>query len=107
MAPTGKKFAKVPMWELATTSGCHYVMNMTASAPKAVAKAVREAILVAREIGPTFLNIYTPCILEIGLSANEGLGEMKDQDKDRFASYKHVSPEAEEFLKKCKAEGRL
>ena len=107
MAPTGKKFDKVPMWELATTSGCHYVRNMTASAPKAVAKAVREAILVAREIGPTFLNIYTPCILEIGLSANEGLGEMKDQDKDRFATYTHVSPEAAEFLKKCKAEGRL
>ena len=107
MAPTGKKFEKVPMWELATTSGCHYSVNMTASAPKAVAKAVREAILVAREIGPTFLNIYTPCILEIGLSANEGLGEMKSQDKDRFTAYKHISPEAEAFLAKCKEEGRL
>jgi pyruvate ferredoxin oxidoreductase beta subunit len=80
---------------------------MTASAPKAVAKAVREAILVAREIGPTYINLYTPCILEIGLSANEGLGEMKDQDKDRFASYKHISPEAEAYLKKCKEEGLL
>jgi len=107
MAPTGKKFEKVPMWELATTSGCHYSINMTASAPKAVAKAVREAILIAREIGPTFINIYTPCILEIGLSANEGLGEMKSQDKERFTSYKHISPEAEEYLAKCKAEGRL
>ena len=107
MAPTGKKFDKVPMWELATTSGCHYSINMTASAPKAVAKAVREAILIAREIGPTFINIYTPCILEIGLSAHEGLGEMKDQDKGRFKSYKHVSPEAEAFLAKCKEEGIL
>jgi len=107
MAPTGKKFEKVKMWELAVTSGVHYSMNMTASAPKAVAKAVREAILVAREIGPTFLNIYTPCILEIGLSANEGLGEMKDQDKDRFASFKYVSDEAAEFLKKCKKEGKI
>ncbi|TNF45179.1 MAG: ferredoxin oxidoreductase [Epsilonproteobacteria bacterium] len=107
MAPTGKKFEKVPMWELATTSGCHYSVNMTASAPKAVAKAVREAVLVAREIGPTFINIYTPCILEIGLSANEGLGEMKAGDKHRFEFYKHVSPEAEAYLKQCKAEGKL
>ncbi|HIC42730.1 MAG TPA: ferredoxin oxidoreductase, partial [Sulfurimonas sp.] len=61
----------------------------------------------AREVGPTFLNIYTPCILEIGLSANEGLGEMKDQDKDRFASFKYVSPEAEAHLKACKKEGKL
>jgi pyruvate ferredoxin oxidoreductase beta subunit len=107
MAPTGKKFEKVPMWELAKTSGCHYSVNITASAPKAVAKVVREAILIARNIGPTFINIYTPCILEIGLSANEGLGEMKEQDKGRFELYKHVSPEAEEYLAKCKEEGLL
>ncbi len=107
MAPTGKKFDKVPMWELATTSGCHYVRNMTGSAPKAVAKAVREAITVAREVGPTFLNIYTPCILEIGLSANEGLGEMKDQDKGRFTSYTHISEEAEACIAKAKEEGIL
>jgi pyruvate ferredoxin oxidoreductase beta subunit len=107
MAPTGKKFDKVPIWELAKTSGCHYSVNLTASAPKKVAQVVREAILVAREIGPTFINLYTPCILEIGLSANDGLGEMKDKDKERFEFYKHVSPEAEEYLAKCKEEGLL
>jgi pyruvate ferredoxin oxidoreductase beta subunit len=107
MAPTGKKFDKVPIWELAKTSGCHYSVNLTASAPKKVAQVVREAILVAREIGPTFINVYTPCILEIGLGANDGLGEMKDKDKERFEFYKHVSPEAEEYLAKCKEEGLL
>ncbi len=107
MAPTGKKFEKVPMWELAVTSGCHYSVNVTGSSPKQVAKVVREAILIAREIGPTYLNIYTPCILEIGLSANEGLGEMKDQDKGRFEFFKYVSPEAEEYLKQCKEKGLL
>lgn len=107
MAPTGKKFEKVPMWELAKTSGCHYSVNLTASAPKQVAKVIREAILIAREIGPTYVNLYTPCILEIGLSSNEGLGEMKSQDKGRFEFYKYVSPEAEEYLAKCKEEGLL
>ncbi len=107
MAPTGKKFDKVPMWELAVTSGCHYSVNITGSSPKKVAQVVREAILIAREVGPTFLNIYTPCILEIGLSAHEGLGEMKDKDKERFKFFRHVSPEAEEYLAKCKEEGLL
>jgi pyruvate ferredoxin oxidoreductase beta subunit len=107
MAPTGKKFDKVPIWVLAKESGCHYSVNVIGSTPKRVAQVVREAILVAREIGPTFLNIYTPCILEIGLGANDGLGEMKDKDKERFAFYKHVSPEAEEYLAKCKEEGLL
>ena len=107
MAPTGKKFNKVPIWVLAKESGCHYSVNLTASAPKKVAQVVREAILVAREIGPTFINLYTPCILEIGLGANDGLGEMKDKDKERFEFYKHVSAEAEEYLAKCKEEGLL
>ena len=107
MAPKGKVFDKVPMWEIAVTSGCAYSVKLTASAPKKVAKVLREAIFIAREIGPTYIHLYTPCILEIGLSANEGLWEMKEQDKDRFDSFSYISPEAEEYLKKCKKEGLL
>lgn len=107
MAPKGKQFEKVSMWRLAVESGCHYSVNLTASAPKAVQKAVREAILIARDIGPTYINLYTPCILEIGLDAHEGLREMKEQDKDRFVSFKFVSEAAEAHLAKCKEEGIL
>ena len=107
MAPKGKVFDKVPMWELAVTSGCQYSVKLTASAPKKVAKVLREAVLVARELGPTYIHLYTPCILEIGLAANEGLWEMKEQDKERFESFRYVSPEAEEYLKECKAKGIL
>jgi len=107
MAPKGKVFDKVPMWELAVTSGVAYSVKLTASAPKKVAKVIREAIFIAREIGPTYIHLYTPCILEIGLAANEGLWEMKEQDKDRFSDFKYVSPEAEDHLKKCKKEGLL
>ena len=107
MAPKGKVFDKVPMWELAVTSGCQYSVKLTASAPKKVAKVLREAVLIARELGPTYIHLYTPCILEIGLAANEGLWEMKEQDKDRFADFKYVSPEAEAYLKECKNKGVL
>ncbi len=92
---------------LAVTSGVAYSVKLTASAPKSVAKVLREAVLIARKIGPTYIHLYTPCILEIGLSANEGLWEMKEQDKERFVSFKYVSPEAEEYLKECKKEGLL
>jgi len=107
MAPKGKQFDKVPIWDLAVTSGCHYSINMTGSNPKKVAQVIREAILIAREVGPTFVNLYTPCILEIGLSAHEGLGEMKEKDKERFEFFKYISPEAEAHLAKCKEEGLL
>jgi len=107
MAPKGKVFDKVPMWEIAVQSGVAYSVKLTASAPKKVAKVLREAVFIAREIGPTYIHLYTPCILEIGLSANEGLWEMKEQDKDRFDSFSYISPEAEAYLKKCKKEGLL
>ena len=107
MAPKGKVFDKVPMWELAVTSGCHYSVNLTGSNPKQVAKVIREAILIAREIGPTYVNLYTPCILELGLGANDGLGQMKSLDKERFEFFRHVSPEADAYLAQCKEEGRL
>jgi pyruvate ferredoxin oxidoreductase beta subunit len=105
MAPKGKLFEKVKMWELAVTSGCHYSVNLTASAPKAVQKAVREAMFIARDVGPTYINLYTPCILEIGLDAHEGLREMKEQDKDRFVSFKYISEAGQAHLDKLKAEG--
>ena len=105
MAPKGKVFNKVPMWELAVTSGCAYSVKLTASAPKKVAKVLKEAVFIAREVGPTYIHLYTPCILEIGLGAHEGLWEMKEQDKDRFEDFRYISPEAEAALKVFKKEG--
>jgi len=107
MAPKGKVFEKVPMWEIAVTSGCHYSVKMTVSAPKKVQKVIKEAIYIAREVGPTYVQLYTPCILEIGLDANEGLGEMKEQDKDRFSDFKYVSEAAQQVLDRRKQEGAL
>jgi pyruvate ferredoxin oxidoreductase beta subunit len=80
MAPTGKKFEKVRLPEIAFESGCHYVACLTVSKPNRVEKAIRNAIYVAREFGPTYVQLYTPCILEIGKQSMEGLDEMKDSE---------------------------
>jgi pyruvate ferredoxin oxidoreductase beta subunit len=55
---------------------------------------------VAREIGPTYLQLYTPCILEIGKNSMEGLQEMRDSEKpsERFAMKEFVSEPARELL---------
>jgi pyruvate ferredoxin oxidoreductase beta subunit len=57
-------------------------------------------VLVAREIGPTYLQLYTPCILEIGKNSMEGLQEMRDSEKptERFAYKEYVSEPAKQFL---------
>lgn len=106
MAPKGKQFEKVRLPQIAFESGCHYVVLMTASKPNRVEKAIRNAVHVAREIGPTYVQIYTPCILEIGKQSMEGLDEMKDSETigQRFNYREWVSDEAKELIAKLDAE---
>lgn len=107
MAPGGKQWDKVPMWQLAIDSGCHYVARLTVSSPKKVEQVIKKAIYVAREVGPTYVHLYTPCILEIGLNSDQGLWEMRERDKERFKFFEYMTPEAEEVIKKKKEEGLL
>ncbi len=106
MAPTGKQFDKVRMPEIAREAGCHYVAILTVSKPNRVEKAIKNAIYVAREIGPTYVQLYTPCILEIGKQSMEGLDEMKDAESigGRFVMKEYVSDEAKKLLDAMEAE---
>jgi pyruvate ferredoxin oxidoreductase beta subunit len=115
MAPVGKKFDKVRLPEIARESGCHYVVNMTVSQPGRVEKVIKNAIYIARELGPTYVQLYTPCILEIGKQSMEGLQEMRDAEKptERFAYKEFITDEAKAFLadldakRKAKAAAQL
>ncbi len=115
MAPVGKKFDKVRLPEIARESGCHYVVNMTVSQPGKVEKVIRNAVYIARELGPTYVQLYTPCILEIGKQSMEGLQEMRDSEKpaERFAYKEFITDEAKAFLadlevkRKAKAAAQL
>ncbi len=107
MAPKGKQFEKVAMWQLAIDSGCHYVARLTVSSPKRVEQVIKKAIYVAREVGPTYIHLYTPCILEIGLNSDDGLEESRARDKERFAFFEYATPQAEEVINRKKEEGLL
>jgi pyruvate ferredoxin oxidoreductase beta subunit len=107
MAPKGKQFEKVPMWQIAIDSGCQYVARLTVSSPKRVEQVVKKAIYVAREVGPTYIHLYTPCILEIGLNSDDGLEESRARDKERFAFFEYATPEAQEVINRKKEEGLL
>jgi pyruvate ferredoxin oxidoreductase beta subunit len=100
MAPQGKQFNKVRMPEIARESGCAYVAILTVSKPNLVERVLKNAVLIARTIGPTYIQIYTPCILEIGKQSMEGLQEMRDAEgpNDRFAFREFITDEAKAFL---------
>jgi len=100
MAPVGKQFEKVSLPEIARESGCCYVVHCTVSKPNLVEKVVRNAVLLAREVGPTYLQLYTPCILEIGKDSMEGLQEMRDAERpgERFRYKEYITDTAKQFL---------
>ncbi|MCA9483378.1 MAG: ferredoxin oxidoreductase [Nitrospina sp.] len=108
MAPVGKKFEKVKLPEIAFESGCHYVAILTVSKPNRVEQAIRRATYVAREFGPTYIQLYTPCILEIGKQSMEGLDEMKDSESigGRFVMRELMTDEVKAFIKEKEAEDK-
>ena len=109
MAPVGKNFEKVRLPEIAFESGCHYVAMLTVSKPTRVEKAIRRAVHVAREFGPTYVQLYTPCILEIGKQSMEGLDEMKDSESGdgRWVMKEFMTDEVKAFLKEVEGEEKV
>ncbi len=98
MAPTGKKFKKISVADLAIEAGCAYVAVVTTGSPLKISKCFEKAVLVAREIGPTYVQIYTPCPTNLKLKSSESVSLAKARSKGTYAFREHVSPEAEEFL---------
>ena len=98
MAPTGKKFQKVKVADLAITAGCAYVAVVSTANPKQIGKCFKKAVLVAREIGPTYVQIYTPCPTNMKLKSHEGVTMAKDRTKKDYVFREHMTPEAEKYL---------
>jgi len=92
--------------EIAKEAGCVYAIMLTVSKPNRVEEAIQNAVHIAREVGPTFVQLYTPCILEIGKQSMEGLDEMKDSEKigERFVPRTYVTDEGQEIIDRLKVE---
>ena len=107
VAPTGKKFSKISMPEIAQASGCAYVAAVTPSQGKRLAKMVRRAILVAREIGPTYVQIYCPCPTNYKFKPGETIARVKEREKDGTYQVKeYISPKAQELIDQLEGGGK-
>ncbi len=100
MAPTGKKFQKVKVPDLAVAAGCAYVAVVSTARPKQIGQCFKKAIMVARNIGPTYIQIHTPCPTNLKLKPAEGIKFAKERVKTDYQFREHMTPEAEEYLKK-------
>lgn len=82
MAPVGKKFPKIPLEEIARVAGCAYVATATPAKARRLGQMVRRAILVAREIGPTYIQIFCPCATNYKFAPSESLKRAKTEIKE-------------------------
>lgn len=99
MAPSGKKFPKVPVFEMAKIAGCVYAVRVTVASPKKLARAVRNAVLIAREVGPTYVQIYTPCPTNLKFPPNETVKTAREAEKTYYAYEEYIASETVEYLK--------
>ncbi|TYQ18341.1 UNVERIFIED_CONTAM: pyruvate ferredoxin oxidoreductase beta subunit [Acetivibrio alkalicellulosi] len=99
MAPTGKKFDKIPVFDMAEVSGCVYGARVTVANPKKVGQVVRNAILIAREIGPTYVQIFTPCPTNMKFPPDQTIKIAKEAQKDQYSYKEFMTDEVAEYLK--------
>ncbi len=98
MAPLGKQFEKMDMVGMAKVSGCAYVATVVPNNPKRVESVIKKAVLIAREVGPTYIQAYTSCNIEYGIPTEQVMQDAKDVEKDRYAFSEYITDEAKEYL---------
>ena len=99
MAPKGKKFPKISLPEIAREAGCAYVGAGSPTKPKKLEKMVKRAILVARETGPSYVQVFCPCPTNYKFNPQEAPERIKAREKDgTYSAREYISPEAQEYL---------
>jgi len=98
MAPLGKKFDKIDMPQLAKTAGCVYVATVVPNNPRRVESVIKKAVLIAREVGPTYIQAYTSCNIEYAIPTDKVMEDANNVEKDRYQFQEYITDEAKQYL---------
>lgn len=98
MAPRGKTFPKIPIFEIAKVSGCVYCARVTVASPDKVARAVRSAIIIAREVGPTYVQMYTPCPTNMKFPPDKTIETARKAEQEYYSFEEFITDEAARYL---------
>ncbi|MEK9172934.1 MAG: ferredoxin oxidoreductase, partial [Nitrospirota bacterium] len=93
-----KKFEKMDMIGMAKLAGCAYVATVVPNNPRRVESVIKKAVLIAREIGPTYIQAYTSCNIEYSIPTDKVMEDAKNVETDRYAFSEHITDEAKEYL---------
>ncbi len=103
MAPKGKAFHRIPIFEMARQAGCVYAARVTVASPRRLGDCVRKAVLIAREAGPTFVQVFTPCPTNLKFPNDQTIRVAKAAEKGHYAFEEFVSEEARACLEGLEA----
>jgi pyruvate ferredoxin oxidoreductase beta subunit len=106
MAPNGKKFEKMDMIGLAKTAGVAYIARIAPTNPTRVASTIRKAVLIAREVGPTYIQAYTSCNIEYAIPTPKVMDDAREVEKDRYQFMEYMTDEAKAYWEKSEADRR-
>ena len=98
MAPLGKKFEKMDMLGMAKVAGCAYVATVVPNNPRRVESVIKKAVLIAREVGPTYIQAYTSCNIEYAIPTDKVMEDAKTVEDDRYKFSEYFTDEAKQFL---------
>ena len=98
MAPLGKKFEKMDMVGMAKLAGCAYVATVVPNNPRRVENVIKKAVLIAREIGPTYIQAYTSCNIEYSIPTDKVLEDANTVEDDRYKFQEFITDDAKNYL---------
>jgi pyruvate ferredoxin oxidoreductase beta subunit len=98
MAPRGKFGEKVDALALARVAKVDYIARLAPTNPARVVRTIRRAIMVAREVGHSYVQAYTSCNIEYSIPTPDVLKDAFEVEKDRYGFEEYISPAAKEYL---------
>jgi pyruvate ferredoxin oxidoreductase beta subunit len=98
MAPRGKFGEKVDALALAKVAKVDYIARLAPTNPARVVRTIRRAIMVAREVGHSYVQAYTSCNIEYSIPTPDVLKDAFEVEKDRYGFEEYISPAAKEYL---------
>ncbi len=98
MAPLGKKFEEMDMVGMAKLAGCAYIATVVHNNPRRVESVIKKAVLIAREVGPTYIQAYTSCNIQYAIPTDKVMEDAKTVEDDRYKFTEYVSEDAKAYL---------
>jgi pyruvate ferredoxin oxidoreductase beta subunit len=98
MAPRGKVTGKIDAMSLAKVAGVDYIARIAPTNPSRVARTIRRAVMIAREVGPTYIQAYTSCNIEYAIPTGDVMQDAFDKEKERYGFEEIISDKAKAYL---------